>query len=78
MFSTIHCRIVDHNRIFIEIEGHGVRGVSLELEGMGTGLCRRLDDSQGTPERLVMVAEQLGDDKWWKLAANLSLSLIHI
>ena len=55
-------------RIFVDDamhpgKGHGVGGVGLEFDGVGTGVGGGINNGDGALERLVVVARHFGDDE---------------
>ncbi len=57
-------RIRDQELAGPQIEGHGVGGVGLQLDGVRARPSRRVDDRQGTIERAVVIAGHLGNHEW--------------
>ncbi len=46
----------------VVVDGQGVGGIGLQLDRVGAGRLRRLDQRQGAAEIAVVVAGDLGDD----------------
>src|SRR3546814_2642076 len=48
----------------VSVDGDGTGAVGLQLDGIGAGLLRRLQDAEGAADVAVMIAGHLGDDIW--------------
>ena len=55
--------IVDEKLPVVDIQGHRIRGIGLQLHRLCPGLGRGLHDSQGPLQGVVMIAGHLGDDE---------------
>ncbi|MNN52007.1 hypothetical protein D3C81_1666770 [compost metagenome] len=67
-------RVLDEKRALGQVQGHGVGGVGLQLQRMGTGLGRGLDDLQRHVQGLVMVAAHLGNDERRRIGTDQALA----
>ena len=63
-------RVGDDELAVPDVERHRVGGVCLDLQCVGAARGGRIDDRQGTIERAVVVAGELGDDERWCVRSN--------
>src|SRR3972149_5459388 len=65
-------RIVDEELTLVDVQGHRVRGVGLELQGVRPRGGGSLHDFQRPVEGPVVIPRHLGDDEGWKAGTDLS------
>jgi hypothetical protein len=70
--------IADEELALVEIEGHGVGRVSLNLESVRARAGGGIHDAQRALQRVVVIARHLGDHERNRFAANDSFSDLHV
>ena len=55
--------VVDEKIAVADVEGYGVGGIGLQLEGVGAGIGGGVDEAEGLVEALAVVAGHFGDDE---------------
>jgi hypothetical protein len=70
-------RIIYVKITLIDLQGHGVGGIGLQLDGVRTAFGGRFDDLQRSRERLVVIAGHLSDDEGGVPGADIAIGDLH-